>query len=460
MSRDVELAEVGLPPLDAPAERPRLAPEEHAQRIAALRDRVDADRVVVYGDREHFANLAFFCGFDPRFEEALLVVGASRPALLVGNEGLAYASLLDTELDVVLCPSLSLMGQSRSGGPKLADALREAGVAAGTRVGVVGWKALEPGEWDAPVPAIAAPAFVVDTLRHLVGSDGEVVDATPAVTGAVDGLRVVSSADQIAQYEWAAARASRAVGRIVAGARPGMTEQEAVRAMGYEGEPLSAHVMLSSGPEVAVGLRSPTARVLERGDAATTAVGFWGGLCCRAGLVEEAGAGRTGEEYLERLAIPYWRAIATWYESLRIGETGGAIDERIRETLAPHEFAPALNPGHLTSLDEWLHSPIRPGASDPVRSGMVFQCDIIPDNARPGWAANCEDTVAVADERLRAELSRRHPAVAARIDARRRLLRDQLGVGIADEVLPLSCLAAYFPPFWLSPARALAWSAP
>ena len=27
---------------------------------------------MVYGDREHFANLAFLTGFDPRFEEAIL----------------------------------------------------------------------------------------------------------------------------------------------------------------------------------------------------------------------------------------------------------------------------------------------------------------------------------------------------------------------------------------------------
>ena len=34
--------------------------------------------LVVYGDREHFANLAYLTGFDPRFEEAVLIVGANR----------------------------------------------------------------------------------------------------------------------------------------------------------------------------------------------------------------------------------------------------------------------------------------------------------------------------------------------------------------------------------------------
>ena len=101
---------------------------------------------------------------------------------------------------------------------------------------------------------------------------------------------------------------------------------------------------------------------------------------------------------------------------------------------------------------------MRPGSPDRVVSGMVFQCDIIPDSWAAGWAANCEDTVAIADEKLRAELAARHPEVAARIEARRRLMVEQLGIEIADEILPLSCIPAYFPPFWLSPEQALVYA--
>ncbi|HZS93019.1 MAG TPA: hypothetical protein VFE42_36710 [Chloroflexota bacterium] len=32
------------------------------------------DALLVYVDREHFANLAYLTGFDPRFEEALLIL--------------------------------------------------------------------------------------------------------------------------------------------------------------------------------------------------------------------------------------------------------------------------------------------------------------------------------------------------------------------------------------------------
>ena len=452
----VSLTEVGLPELDVPEALPVVAPPEYAARVAALRARVAADRVVVYGDREHYANLAFFCGFDPRFEEALLVVGGDRPVLLVGNEGWAYASILPSDADVVLCPALSLMGQDRSRGPRLPDALRDAGVTPGSSVGVVGWKALEPEEWDSPVPPIAAAGFVVDALRHLVGAGGSVFDATGVVTNPVDGLRATNSADQIAAFEWAASRASRAIARIVAGTRPGLTELEAVSAMGYAGEPLSAHVMYSSGPQVAVGLRSATARRIELGDAATTAVGFWGGLSCRAGLVASADSlGSHEQAYLEQLAIPYWRAIATWYQTVRIGLAGGELDATIRETLAGTGIGSALNPGHLTHLDEWVHSPIRPGSPDPIVSGMALQCDIIPDTTRERWAANCEDTVVVADAALRDELAERHPDVWRRIGDRRATLRDRLGLEVGDELLPLSAIPAYLPPFWLSPGTAL-----
>src|SRR5262249_18321563 len=72
--RSVGLEEVCVPELLVPEEQPVLPPAEYKRRLDALRRRVSADAIVVYADREHFANLAFFSGFDPRFEEAILVL--------------------------------------------------------------------------------------------------------------------------------------------------------------------------------------------------------------------------------------------------------------------------------------------------------------------------------------------------------------------------------------------------
>jgi hypothetical protein len=448
----IELSSLPLPAFGLTGGRPEIPVAELEQRMDAAFAATGADWVVVYGDREHFANMTFLCGFDPRFEEALLLLSRDARILVVGLEGLVYAGLLSAAMDVRLCPAFGLMGQDRTGGQPLHELLADAGVSRGQTVGVVGWKSLGAGEWSSRLPALAAPAFVVDALRELVGDPARVTDATPVLMAA-DGLRARNSASQLAAFEWASARASLAVRAIQTATRPGWSEHDAVAAMGYAGEPLSAHVMFSSGPQVGVGLRSAVARSLERGDAVTTAVGYWGGLSSRAGILAAGADDLTAasDGFLEQLAIPYWSAIAAWWEALRIGGAAGDLHAAVQRELAGVSWGPSLNPGHLVHLDEWLVSPVYPGSTVPLASGMAWQVDVIPDCGGPGMAANCEDGVALADDRLRAELAESHPETAARIDARRGFMREGLGLEVADEVLPLSAMPAYFAPFWLAP---------
>ncbi len=132
--------------------------------------------------------------------------------------------------------------------------------------------------------------------------------------------------------------------------------------------------------------------------------------------------------YFEAVVTPYYRAIATWHQTMRIGVTGGEVFGAIDEAFGASPLRPALNPGHLISYDEWVHSPIRAGSTEKVRSGMVFQCDIIPTPLPPGQLTNCEDTVAVADEGLRAELRANYPALWARVEARRQVMVEALGI--------------------------------
>jgi hypothetical protein len=117
----------------------------------------------------------------------------------------------------------------------------------------------------------------------------------------------------------------------------------------------------------------------------------------------------TAREFVEQMAIPYWSAIVHWYELVGIGVTGKTIDLEVRAVMDRAGLARALNPGHLTGVDDWIHGPIRPDSADQLRSKMALQCDIILVKARPGWAANCEDTIALADEALREELREHHP---------------------------------------------------
>jgi hypothetical protein len=233
--------------------------------------------------------------------------------------------------------------------------------------------------------------------------------------------------------------------RIITAATPGVSELEAVSAMGYAGEPLAAHLMFASGKDDIVGLRSPTARVLQDGDAVTTAVSYWGGLTCRAGLLRD----EPDEDFSQTLGAPYFRAVATWYETLGLGTSGGTVFAAVHDVLSATSFRPLVNPGHLIHLDEWVHSPIVPHGAGEITSGMALQCDIIPSPAGTGRALNCEDGVVIGDAALRDAIAQRHPETWSRMVARQRFMRDSLGIDIADEVLPLSSCPAYLPPFWL-----------
>jgi hypothetical protein len=460
VQRSIELINVAPPPVELAEELPAISGDEFEARIAALRSAVDADWIVVYGDREHNASLIYLCNLDPRFEEALLVIGPDSRTLVLGKEDVGYVPIVPIDVDVVLCPTFSLMGIDRGGGPTLEQALRDLGIGSGARIVVVGWKALLPDEWNGRTPAIFAPAFFVDTLRGIAGDPRLVSDATAALTNPRSGLRTFASADQVAVFEWGASRCSAWVHAILDAARPGVSEREAFRAVPWSGEPLSCHPVFASGPDVAVGLRSASSRRFELGDAAIVAIGLWGGLCARGGIIaaSEQDLTSASDGYLERMAVPYWRAMATWYETLELGVAGGTVFDTITGLLAGEAFASSLNPGHLIHYEEWMDSPIRDASQDPITSGMVLQSDIIPTGIGPGWTVNCEDTVAIADAALQAEIASRHPELWARIRSRQEYMRDVLGVAVRDEVLPLSCTAAYLRPFWLAPELAFAFS--
>jgi hypothetical protein len=315
------------------------------------------DRLVVYADREHAASLSYLTGFDPRFEEAILVVGATgAPVILVGNECWGTAGAAPLPMDRVLFQDLSLPSQPRDRSKPLAAILADAGIRAGTKVGVVGWKTYARPE------QIDAPAFLVDELRALTGASGSVENASGLLIDAGDGLRVINEVEQLAFMEWAACQTSSGVLRLLRGLRPGMSEREAVALLGWNGWPLSCHLMLTAGDRATFGLLSPGDRQIERGDRFTTAFGIWGALNCRAGfVVEDASELPAGiRDYVEKLVGPYFAAIAEWYGAIRIGQTGGALQAIVDRHLGDPFFGIFLNPGHQIHLDEWINSPISP----------------------------------------------------------------------------------------------------
>jgi Xaa-Pro aminopeptidase len=457
------LAPIDLPDFGMPDVQHEIAASIHADRLERLRERGRAggfDHLVIYADREHSATISWLTGFDPRFEEAIVLVQAGQagtdisdlpPAILVGNECWGTAGAAPLPMRRHLFQDLSLPRQPRNRSRTLAEILGDEGIGSGGRIGVVGWKS------SATPHGSEAPAWLVDELRSVVGPAGSVHNATDLVIDPGDGLRVINEVDQLAAFEYAACRTSQGVRNLIMGLRPGMTEREAVGLLGWDGSPLSCHLMLTSGPRATFGLLSPGDRRIERGDRFTTAFGIWGALNCRAGFVvgdaSELPAGI--DDYVDRLVGPYFEAVAAWYGAIHIGQTGGALQAIIDDRLGDPFFGIFLNPGHQLHLDEWVSSPIWPGSTVRLRSGMVFQVDIIPATGTPYFTTNIEDGIALADEALRAALAGRYPGAWARIQARRSFMRDALGIDLHPDVLPFSNIPAWLPPFMLRPDRAM-----
>jgi hypothetical protein len=449
------LASIDLPEFGQPNTRPELPAARYPERLERLRARMahrEYDRLVVWADREHSAGIAFLTGFDPRFEEAILIVGpADEPAILVGNECYGMAGVAPLPMRRHLLQDLSLPSQPRDRSRPLVELLGEEGIRTGGRVGVVGWKTY------ADRSAIEAPSFLVDELRRIVGPGGLVENASDLLIDPADGLRVINDVDQLAMFEWAACQTSGGVRRLLAGLRPGITEREAVRLLDWNGSPLSCHLMLSSGPRASLGLLSPSDRPIERGDRFTVAFGIWGALNCRAGFVVEDADELPSDarDYLDRLVGPYFGAIAEWYAALRVGVTGGALQAIIDRRLGDPFFGIFLNAGHQIHLDEWVNSPIYGGSTIPLRSGMALQVDVIPATGGPYFTTNIEDGIAVADEALREAFAADYPEAWGRIEARRGFMAGSLGIELHPDVLPFSNLPAFLPPFLLRPDTAM-----
>ncbi len=88
----VRLATIEVPELEIPVERPAIPASTYERRCRSAYETAGRDWLAVYADREHIANVAFLTGFDPRFEEALFLLGPKgRKILIVGNESYDYA---------------------------------------------------------------------------------------------------------------------------------------------------------------------------------------------------------------------------------------------------------------------------------------------------------------------------------------------------------------------------------
>jgi Xaa-Pro aminopeptidase len=447
---------VALPSFGMARICPDIPTELYRARLARTVERMRAeqlDALVVYADREHCANVAYLTGFDPRFEESLLLLSSEgRGKLLVGNECLGY--LPDTEalgLEVELFQEFSLMGQPRNGSRPLKEIFRDFGLGRAQRVGCAGWKYFDKHLIPGGPQALDVPAYIADLLRELAGDPKRVVNAAGIFMDAGGGLRVFNEPAQIAQFEYAACVTSEGVLSFLRHLRPGLAECELEKYLDTRGLPLSCHRMISLGDKAKRGLSSPSAQRARRGDPYTVGFGVNGALNSRAGMIAAGPADLTGElrEFYPALAMNYFQVVAAWYEKIRVGASAGAVVRAVEKARDEKLYRFAVNPGHYLHLDEWLHSPFSVGSRVRLRSGMALQMDIIPVSLGPFCYINGEDGVILADARLRKHLADGYPDLCKRVQARRAFMRDVLGINLDDSVLPLSNTAGWLPPWAL-----------
>ncbi len=448
------LPETGVP--SAPP--PPLTAAIYKSRLAATCERAlsaGVDVLVIWGDREHSSNLSYLSGFDPRFEEALMVIatsGTRAPRLLVGNECLGFAPDAAIGIEVELWQDLSLMGQPRGHSRTLREVLAGEGVVAGARVGCVGWKTYSPallGTSGQVEQAIDMPAYVVDLLREMTTTTGNVVNLTGILMNVQDGLRLFNEPEQIRLFEYAACVTSSGIMSLLQRVRPGVREDDLERELDSRGLTLSCHRMVGFGDKARRGLSSASSNTARQGDALTTAFGVAGALTCRAGAVA-SGPEEMPEpvrDFYEKFFANYFEVVRAWYAAARIGATGGEVFAAAEEARDPSLFDFALNPGHYLHLDEWVNSPFAKDNQVPLRSGMAIQVDIIPVSKGPFCYVNLEDGIVLANEALRDRLRRLDPELMRRVERRRRYMTDVLGYKLDESVLPLGNTSGWLAPY-------------
>jgi len=435
---------------------PSFTEEDYQSRIKSalnLAKTHNFSHLVIYGDREHFSNIDYFSGYDPRFEEALLILRHDDlPVLIVGNEGYSYADASPAEIQKELYQSFSLMGQPRDKIKSLKEIFLSAGITNTSKVGIIGWKYFSEAEIPEPQQQIDVPYYIAKTIVDLVG-ENSVKNASDLMLHPEYGLRIhFLNWKDLILHEIAGTKSSERVLKVIENLKPGLTEIEASKYLEIDGEPVTAHPNVNfGGKNVLLCLASPThTKELEKGEVVNIALGYRRAMVARTGIFasnkEEIPSDKDG--IVEKLFIPYYQALVRWYESLSIGATGGEIFQEVKGSLGDFSiYGVGLNPGHLIHTDEWTHSIFYEGSSYPISSGMAIQCDIIAFPGEPYVGVHVEDGIVIANEEIRNAIRTEFPECWDRIEERRKFMKDVLGIKLAAEVLPTSNIQAVLFPY-------------
>lgn len=425
--------------------------EEHRQKVLQAMEQHQVDAVLVYGDREHGTNFSYLTGFEPRFEEAAVVLYRDGTCvLLLGNEMLGMNQHCRILSRAVHVPYFSLPNQPMVHEKTMKGLLEEAGIKKGMRIGAVGWK-MFTSRLDQNEQLFDIPHFIIKALQQAVGENGKIESLGGMFLDPDHGVRIQMNANEIAHYEFGASLAADCVLSGMDQVAIGKTEMEIAQNLAACGQPVSVTTICATGERFTDAVVVPRDKKVKKGDRFSITMGLKGGLTSRAAYVAEKSQDlpKDVQDFLERVARPYYAAAATWYSSIGLDMTGGELYRLIEEVLPKEKFGWTLNPGHLTADEEWLSSPVYKDSAIKLKSGMMLQMDIIP--AVPGYGrAGAEDGIVLADEKLREEIQQSYPDMWKRMQIRRGYMEQKLGISLKKEVLPLSGITGYYRPFLLN----------
>jgi Xaa-Pro aminopeptidase len=432
----------------------------YSQRIKLLEERMaqtGTEYVIIFGDREHFANIEYFTRYDCRFEEGLFIVSAGdEKTIVAGNEGMAYSQYIPFAVNRVRFRHFSLQGQPREGTPTLRQIFKDAGIGKNSKVGIAGFKYFNEGEVEDPEHTYDIPAYIMEELFQ-AADEKNVVNYTSHLTSLPDGIRmVIRTPEEAAYIEYQAVKAANVIRRLLKAAKPGMTETDLARRSQCDLSPWQMYPLVNFGAlSVSLGLRSPDDRIrLAPGDVFGLCYSQRGSLCSKVGIAayDEASVAGHLKGRIESFYKKHWQAVAAWLAALKVGVTGGHLYKAVMDIIGGGEFGVTLNPGHYIGMDEWTNSSCFPGSEIPVVSASVLQTDIIASHTDPVMTAICEDTVIVADENFRQALKQAYPNVYARLEKRTGMVRELLNIPVSGDVLAVSPLTGVMFPYMLDPS--------
>lgn len=429
--------------------------QERKEKLLARMAIEGYDALIIYADKEHGSNFEYLTGFIPRFEEGLLVLAKEGAAtVILGNENLKMAAHSRIPVTLKHCPYFSLPNQPMDNEKPLEVLFAESGLGDMHRVGVVGWKMFTSGLVDNK-QLFDLPWFIVDALKNSLPAGAVSENAAHLFIDGDNGARVTNNANEIAHYEYGANLASNCILNAMNAVEPGMSEAALGAYLTAEGQYNTVVTIAASGQRFEKANLYPTHKPLQRGQPLSMTTGFKGGLSSRTGFViaSESELPDTQKDYLERVVKPYFAGVVTWLENIRIGMEGGEMYSLMESILPKEKYGWHLNPGHLSADEEWMSSPIYKHSTQTLKSGMILQIDIIP--SVPGYTGtSAEESVALADFALQAEIKREFPELWARIETRKRYLKDVLKIELSADVIPLSSTVAYLRPFFLAKDKA------